>query len=64
MMGWIAAYAASDGSGLEFDANVWVSIEGETGLTMEEAKAGVDSLIAAGRRPLDNRPTIGLLHAP
>ena len=48
MMGWIAAHAASDGSGLEFDANVWASIEDETGLTMEQAKAAVDALIAAG----------------
>ena len=39
MMGWIAAHAASDGSGLEFDANVWASIEDETGLTLEQAKA-------------------------
>ena len=48
VMGWIAAHAASDGSGLEFDANVWASIEDETGLAMEEAKAGLDALIGAG----------------
>lgn len=48
MMGWIAARAASDGSGLEFDANAWASIEDETGLMMEQAKAGVDALIGAG----------------
>ena len=48
MMGWIAAHAASDGSGLEFDANVWASIEDETGLSVEQAKAAVDALIGAG----------------
>ena len=48
MMGWIAAHAASDGSGLEFDANAWTSIADETGLTMEQAKSAVDALIGAG----------------
>jgi hypothetical protein len=48
MMGWIAAHAGSEGSGLEFDANVWATIEDETGLTTEQAQAGVDALIAAG----------------
>ena len=47
-VGWIAAHAASDGSGLEFDGNVWASIEDETGLAMEQAKAGLDTLIGAG----------------
>lgn len=48
MMGWIAAHASSDGSGIEFDAQVWASIEEETGLTAEQAQAGVDTLIGAG----------------
>ena len=57
MMGWIAAHAASDGSGLEFDANVWASIEDETGLTMEQAKAAVDALIGAGLLTAVGQPT-------
>jgi hypothetical protein len=48
MMGWIAAHAASDGSGLEFDGSVWEFLAEETGLTAEEGKAGLDALIAAG----------------
>ena len=43
-MGWIAAHAANDGSGLEFDA----AIEDATGLAREQAKAGLDALIGAG----------------
>jgi hypothetical protein len=54
---WIAAHAASDGSGLEFDADVWASIEDETGLTMEQAKAGVDALIGAGLLTAVGQPT-------
>jgi hypothetical protein len=57
MMAWIAAHAASDGSGLEFDANVWASIEDETGLTMEQGKAGADALIGAGLLTAVGQPT-------
>jgi hypothetical protein len=48
MMGWIAAHASSDGTGFEFDAAAWQSIETELGLTSDAAKAAVDTLIAAG----------------
>jgi hypothetical protein len=48
MMGWIAARASSDGRGFEFDATAWESIEAQIGLTAEEAKTAVETLIAAG----------------
>jgi hypothetical protein len=48
VMGWMAAHASSDGSGLEFDDGVWASLADEIGLTPEEAKAAVDILIAEG----------------
>ena len=48
VMGWMAAHASSDGSGLEFDDGVWASLADEIGLTPEEAKAAVDVLIAEG----------------
>ena len=57
MMAWIAAHAASDGSGLEFDANVWATIEDDTGLTMVQAKAAVDTLIGAGLLTAVGQPT-------
>jgi hypothetical protein len=57
MMAWIAAHAAGDGSGLEFDANIWASIEDETGLTTEQAKSGVDALIGAGLLTAVGQPT-------
>lgn len=48
MMGWIAAHASSDGTGFEFDAAAWQSLEDEIGLSVEEAKSAVETLIAAG----------------
>ena len=57
MMGWIAAHAASDGSGVEFDAEVWASIEDDTGLAMVQAKAAVDALIGAGLLTAVGQPT-------
>ena len=57
MMGWIAAHAANDGSGLEFDANAWALIEDETGLAQEQAKAAVDALIGAGLLTAVGQPT-------
>ena len=57
MMGWIAAHAANDGSGLQFDADAWASIADETGLTMEQAKSGVDALIGAGLLTAVGQPT-------
>ncbi len=48
VMGWIAAHASSDGSGIEFDDSVWASLADEIGLTSEEGQAAVDVLIAEG----------------
>jgi hypothetical protein len=48
VMGWIAARASSDGSGIEFDDRVWSSLADEIGLTPEEGQAAVDALIAEG----------------
>lgn len=48
LMAWIAAHAASDGSGLFFDPDVWASLADEIGLTPEEGRAALDTLIAAG----------------
>ena len=48
VMAWIAAHASSDGSGIEFNPEVWVSLADEIGLTPEEGKAAVDALIAEG----------------
>jgi hypothetical protein len=48
VMGWIAAHASTDGSGIEFDDGVWTSLADEIGLTPEEAQGAVDVLIAEG----------------
>jgi hypothetical protein len=48
MMGWIAAHASSDGTGLEFDSVAWKSLADEIGLTVDEAKSAVETLIGAG----------------
>jgi hypothetical protein len=48
VMGWIAAHASSDGSGIEFDDSIWASLADEIGLSPEEAWAAVDVLIAEG----------------
>ena len=48
VMAWIAAHASSDGAGIEFNPEVWISLADEIGLTPEEGKAAVDALIAEG----------------
>jgi len=48
MMGWIAAHASSDGTGFEFDADAWESLNDEIGLSPEEGRAAIEILIAAG----------------
>ena len=48
VMAWIAAHASSDGSGIEFNPEVWASLADEVGLTPEEGKAAVDTLIGEG----------------
>ena len=48
LMAWMAAHAASDGSGLEFGDNVWSSLLDEIGLTRDEGMAALDVLIAEG----------------
>ena len=48
VMAWIAAHASSDGSGIEFNPEVWASLADEVGLAPEEGKAAVDALIGEG----------------
>lgn len=48
LMAWIAAHAASDGKGVEFDERVWLSLTRQTGLTAEEGRDALDALIAHG----------------
>ena len=48
LMAWIAAHASSDGSGVEFNPEVWASLADEIGLTAEEGKAAIDALIGEG----------------
>jgi hypothetical protein len=48
VMAWIAAHACSDGSGIEFNPEVWDSLADEVGLAPEQGKAAVDALIAEG----------------
>jgi hypothetical protein len=48
MMAWMAAHASSDGSGIEFNDEVWSSIADEIGLTPEEGHAALDVLIGEG----------------
>jgi hypothetical protein len=38
VMAWIAAHASSDGSGIAFNPEVWVSLADEIGLTLEEGR--------------------------
>jgi hypothetical protein len=48
LMAWIAGHASSDGSGIEFNPEVWTSLMDEIGLTEEVGKAAVEALIAEG----------------
>jgi hypothetical protein len=48
VMAWIAAHASSDGSGVEFNPEVWASLADEIGLTAEEGKVAIDALIGEG----------------
>lgn len=48
LMAWIAAHAASDGSGIEFDFRSWSSVADETGLTATDGRRALDMLIAHG----------------
>ncbi len=48
VMAWIAAHASSDGSGVEFNPEVWASLGDEIGLTAEEGRAAIDALIGEG----------------
>lgn len=63
MMCWIAAHASSDGSGIEFNSDVWASLADEIGLTPEEAKAAVDALIGEGLVTAVGQETAGRLVA-
>ncbi len=48
LMTWVAAHAAEDGTGIEFSEESWTSLEEETGLTGEEARQALETLIAHG----------------
>jgi hypothetical protein len=48
LMAWIAAHAKTDGTGLEFDGDVWSSLSDDIGLTAEEGRDALDMLIAHG----------------
>ena len=61
MMAWIAAHASSDGSGIEFNPEVWASLADEIGLSAEEGKAAVDALIAQGLLTAVGQETSNLL---
>lgn len=48
LMAWIAAHAASDGTGIEFDVRTWSTLADEIGLMPEEGRQALDTLIAHG----------------
>ncbi len=48
LMTWIAAHANKDGTGLAFDASTWQSLTDEIGLTAEEGRRALDTLIGHG----------------
>jgi hypothetical protein len=48
LMAWIAAHAASNGTGIAFDARTWASLKDEVGLSAEEGRGALDALIAEG----------------
>ncbi|CAN1721907.1 MarR family transcriptional regulator [Hyphomicrobium sp. 1Nfss2.1] len=48
LMAWIAARAASDGTGIEFDERAWLSLTQQTGLTADQGREALDTLIAHG----------------
>ena len=48
VMGWVMAHASSDGTGFGIDPSVVRSMEGEIGLTTEEAGAAISALLQAG----------------
>lgn len=48
LMAWIASRAASDGTGVEFDFRTWSSITDDIGLTAEEGRQALNTLIAHG----------------
>lgn len=48
LMAWVAAHAASDGTGLELDGRSWSSLADDTGLTIDQGRRALDTLIAHG----------------
>ncbi|MFN3625978.1 MAG: hypothetical protein ACK4TP_18230 [Hyphomicrobium sp.] len=48
LMAWIAAHAASDGTGIELDEHSWSSLAEETGLTVDQGRQAFDTLVAHG----------------
>ena len=48
VMAWIAAHASSDGSGIEFNPEVWASLADEVAPCAGRGQAAVDALIGEG----------------
>ncbi|HWK38433.1 MAG TPA: hypothetical protein VNR88_05915 [Hyphomicrobium sp.] len=48
LMTWVAAHAAEDGTGIEFSEETWATLAEETGVTIEEARQALATLIAHG----------------
>jgi len=48
LMAWIASHAKSDGATVQFDQNSWSSLIGDVGLTADEGRNALDTLIAHG----------------
>jgi hypothetical protein len=48
LMAWIAAHASSDGTGIQLDRGSWRALIGDVGLTEEEGRQALDTLIAHG----------------
>ena len=63
LMAWVAAHAASDGTGIKLDEGSWSSLAAETGLTIDEGRRALDALIAHGLMTVVGQETSDLLCA-
>jgi len=61
LMAWVAAHAACDGTGIELDSRSWSSLTDETGLTIDQGRRALDTLIAHGLMAAVGQETSGLL---
>jgi len=62
-MAWVAAHAASDGTGIALDERAWSSLSEDTGLTSDQVRQALDTLIAHGLIAAVGQETSGLLRA-